>query len=51
VASYLISDALGGEIISNLVLLPIALLLVALLGAAAGSSLRRGSAGTATLAN
>jgi hypothetical protein len=51
VASYLISDALGGEIISNLVLLPIALLVVALLGAAAGSSLRRGSAGTATLAN
>jgi hypothetical protein len=40
VASYLLSDALGGNII-GLVLYPIPLLALALLGAAAGTGLRR----------
>ncbi len=41
VASYLLSDALGGEIISGFVLYPVALLALALLGSAAGTRLDR----------
>jgi hypothetical protein len=46
VASYLLSDALGGNII-GLVLYPIPLLVLALLGAAAGTGLRRLATGRA----
>jgi hypothetical protein len=49
VASYLISDALGGEIIGNLVLLPIVLLVIALLGASVGTGLRRAPGGPTAL--
>lgn len=41
VASYILSDAIGGHIIGGLVLYPIALLALALLGAAAGSGLQQ----------
>jgi hypothetical protein len=38
-ASYLLSDALGGEIISGLILYPLALLAVALIGSLAGAGI------------
>jgi len=41
VASYVLSDALAGGILGGLVLYPIALLVVAFLGAAAGAGLRQ----------
>ena len=41
VASFLLSDQLGGEIVSGFVLYPVALLALALLGAAAGTRLDR----------
>lgn len=41
VASYLLSDALGGEIISGFVLSPVVLVVLALLGSAAGTRLNR----------
>jgi hypothetical protein len=46
VASYLLSDALGGNVI-GLVLYPMPLLVLALLGAAAGTGLRRLATGRA----
>jgi hypothetical protein len=45
VASYLLSDTLGGEVIAGLVLSPIALAALALLGAAAGTRIRRPATG------
>lgn len=45
VASYLLSDALGGEIIAGLVLVPLILLGLTLLGAAVGTSLHRRAPG------
>jgi len=44
VASYVLSDALAGSILGGLVLYPVILLAVALLGAAAGTGFRRGTA-------
>ena len=41
VVSYLLSDALGGEIIGGFVMAPVALLALALLGSAAGTRLDR----------
>ncbi len=41
VASYVLSDAVAGDILGGLVLYPIALLVVAFLGAAAGAGLRQ----------
>ena len=43
VASYLLSDRIGGDI-ATLVMLPVTMLVLALLGAAAGSGLRRWTA-------
>jgi hypothetical protein len=40
-ASYLLSDALGGEILGGLILFPPVLLVLAVAGAAAGGALRR----------
>jgi hypothetical protein len=45
VASYLLSDTIGGEIITGLVLYPVTLLVFALVGAGAGSRLKRRAAG------
>ena len=41
VASYVLSDAVAGDILGGLVLYPMALLIVAFLGAAAGAGLRQ----------
>jgi hypothetical protein len=41
VSSYVLSDAVAGDILGGLVLYPIALLVVAFLGAAAGAGLRQ----------
>jgi hypothetical protein len=49
IASYLLSDAAAGSILAGLVLYPVSWLLLAVLGAAAGSSLRHHTHGpTAT---
>jgi hypothetical protein len=40
VASYLLSDAIAGDILAGLVLYPIVLLALAILGASAGTRLR-----------
>ncbi len=45
VASYLLSDTLGGEILAGLLLAPLALLAVAAIGAAAGAGGRSGTGG------